>query len=119
MAQHNKLGRQGEEEAVGYLIRSGYHILARNWRFHRYEIDIMAERDGVLAVIEVKTRRNDYFTSPEESVSDAKIRHISICADAYIRMYKLDLPVRFDIISVLGTEPPFRIDHIENAFYPR
>lgn len=119
MAQHNRLGREGEDAAAGYLVEHGYHIVERNWRFHRYEIDIIAQKDGTLAIIEVKTRRNDFFISPEESVTDMKMQHIMACADAYVRSHGINMPVRLDIITVIGTRAPYRINHIEDAFYPR
>ena len=118
MAAHNDLGKEGEEEAVRFLERQGYHILHRNWRCGRKELDIVAELDGELIVIEVKTRRDKKFGLPEECISETKIRRIVSSTDAYLRKFQIDKPVRFDIISLIGTEPPLEIEHIVNAFYP-
>ncbi len=118
MAIHNELGKEGEEEAVRFLTERGYCIRHRNWRSGRKELDIVAEQAGELIIIEVKTRRNKLFGTPEESINENKIRRIVSSTDAYLRKYKLDLPVRFDIISLTGHEPPLEIEHITNAFYP-
>ena len=118
MAAHNELGKEGEEEAVRYLERLNYHILHRNWRCGRKELDIVAEHQGELVIVEVKTRRDKRFGMPEESISESKIRRIVSSTDAYLRKFRMDMPVRFDIISLIGTEPPLEIEHIVNAFYP-
>ncbi len=56
MAEHNELGKKGENLAVEFLQKEGYKILDRNWTFQKAEIDIIAQKDEILAVIEVKTR---------------------------------------------------------------
>ena len=118
MAAHNELGKTGEETAVHFLERKGYRIRHRNWRSGKKELDIVAEHQGELIIIEVKTRRNDLYGSPEAAVDDRKIRRIVSSTDAYIKMYAIDLPIRFDIITLIGQNHPFQIEHIENAFYP-
>jgi putative endonuclease len=118
MAAHNELGKEGEDEAVRYLEAKGYRICYRNWRSGRKELDIVAEHQGELIVVEVRTRRNQTYGTPEESISEAKIRRIVSSADAYVRKFCIDLPVRFDIISLTGIEKPWKIEHIVNAFYP-
>jgi putative endonuclease len=118
MAAHNELGKEGEEVAVSYLMGKGYIILDRNWRLNHLELDIVAIKDGLLAIIEVKTRSNTKYMDPEEAVDRKKIRHILLAADSYIRQHRLDLPYRFDIITVVGEKQPFTINHIEDAFYP-
>ncbi len=118
MAEHNELGKEGEEEAARYLTGQGYHILHRNWRRGRNELDIVAAKDNQLIFVEVKTRRNEAYGHPEDAVTNRKIRTLVSLADAYINKFRLDLPVRFDIITVVGNEPPFRIEHIEEAFLP-
>ena len=117
-AAHNELGKEGEDEAVRYLEAKGYRICHRNWRSGRKELDIVAEHQGELIVVEVRTRRNQTYGTPEESISEAKIRRIVSSADAYLRKFCIDLPVRFDIISLTGIEKPWKIEHIVNAFYP-
>ena len=93
MAEHNELGKEGEDEAAHYLTERGYHIRHRNWRRRRNELDIVAEKDNQLIIVEVKTRRNEAYGHPEDAITNRKIR-------------------------VVGNEPPFRIEHIEEAFLP-
>ena len=118
MAIHNELGKKGEREAIHFLEEQGYRIRHLNWRTGRKELDIVAELENELVIIEVKTRRNQEFGQPEESINEKKIRRIVVAADAYVRKYAIDAPVRFDIISIIGEESPYEIEHIKNAFYP-
>lgn len=111
MALHNELGKEGEAAAVAYLTEKGYEIRHR-------DLDIVAQKDGTLVIVEVKTRRDNRFGHPEEAVDNRKIRSIVASADAYVRKFALDLPVRFDLITVVGMQPPFQIEHIEEAFFP-
>lgn len=114
MAEHNALGDSGEKRAIDFLERKGYRILDTNWRKGRYELDIVAEHEGEMVVIEVKTRSSGTLMSPTESVDKKKIRHIVAAADRYVKLSSLSLPVRFDIVAITGND----IEHIEDAFYP-
>ena len=64
MAEHNEMGKEGEELAAEYLVKQGYTIEARNWRYGHEEIDIIARKDDLLLIVEVKTRRSNYFGQP-------------------------------------------------------
>ena len=113
----NITGKEGESEAQRFLERKGYRILHKNWRWHHYELDIVAATpDGLIVFVEVKTRGKDCLLSPEESVDNAKIRRIVMSADAYIRKYNISVPARFDIVSLTGVPGEFDITHIEDAF---
>ena len=117
MAVHNEFGKDGEEAAVIFLERKGYRICHRNWRSGKKELDIVAVCDNELVVVEVKSRRNRFYGNPEDAVTERKIRKIVSSTDAYIRKFAIDLPIRFDIITVTGNQSPFEIEHIEGAFY--
>lgn len=117
-ARHYQQGKEGEEEARSYLTRSGYTILCSNWHWHHYELDIVAFKDGELVVVEVKTRADNFLVDPGESIDRAKIRRIVTAADAYARRYNQDYPIRFDVIFLIGAPGNYRIEHIEDAFYP-
>jgi putative endonuclease len=118
MAEHNELGKDGELAAVAYLKENGYEILTTNWRKGHFELDIVAKTEDELVIVEVKTRSEGSITDPEDAVTNQKIRNIIAAADVYIKSFDIDLPARFDIISVIGKSPDFEIDHIEDAFYP-
>ena len=116
MSAPNLLGKAGEDAAADYLISQGYAICDRNWRKNRLELDIVASKDGVLVFVEVKTRQNTDFREPHEAVDWKKIRHIVMAADTYIKLHDFDGAVRFDIVTVVGKEGNFEIQHIEDAF---
>ena len=116
MAEHNKLGQAGEDEAVQYLIDNNYIILHRNWRTGSKELDIVAKKEGEIVFVEVKTRSNEYFAKPEDAVTPKKIKNIMLAAHSYLNKYQVDLEPRFDIITVMGQRNCFHINHLENAF---
>lgn len=118
MAQHNEFGQISEDRAAAYLMARGYTIRERNWRFQRKEVDIIAQKNGILVFVEVKARRNDNFGDALDAVTDDKIRNLIHAANAYVRYYRLDLSIRFDIITVLGEPGKQVVEHIEDAFYP-
>ena len=112
MAIHNALGKAGEDAVAAYLEHNGYVIRDRNWRKNRLELDIVATKDNGLIIVEVKTRSNT------EYINWQKIRRIVIAADAYVKHFCIDAPVRFDIITAVGDAGAFEIEHIKEAFYP-
>lgn len=117
MAEHNELGKLGEELAVEFLQKKGYEILETNWTFQKAEIDIIAQKGSVLAVVEVKTRSSLEFGLPQEFVKPKKIQLLVKAINEYITQKDLDLEVRFDIIAIHKENNEFVIDHIEDAFY--
>lgn len=119
MAAHNNLGYWGEEKAVEYLKRKGFQILHRDWKYQHRDLDIVASIDNQLVIVEVKTRKSDTVLAPEMAVDRRKVRSLMIAANAYIKLFKIDLDVRFDIIAVLGdNDDNMEINHIEDAFLP-
>ena len=118
MAEHNDLGKMGEVLAVNYLIGKGYEILERNWRNKHKEIDIVAKDCGTLVIVEVKTRQSDGFGEPDMAVTRQKQKCLVYAANAYVFSKRLDLDIRFDIISIVFNQGNPIIDHIEDAFLP-
>ena len=117
MIEPHELGKIGEDLAADYLIKKGYHILERNWRSGHKEIDIIAlNDDGILIIVEVKTRKSDDFGNPDIAVGITKQRMLIWAADAYVRYKNLDVDVRFDIISIVISDTEPEIEHIEDAF---
>jgi putative endonuclease len=116
MAIHNELGKQGEKIAAEFLLKNGYQILETNWRFKKAEVDIIATLNGVLAVVEVKTRTNSYFGNPQDFVNQKKIKLLVNAIDEYVVSKDLDVDVRFDIIAILKNKNNFKIEHLEDAF---
>ena len=117
MAQHNELGTKGEELAVDFLIKHGYEILERNYRFDKAEVDIIARLKDILAIIEVKTRSTIDFGNPQDFVKPKQIQRLVKAVDEYVTTNQLDVEVRFDIIAIIREGKGFKIEHLENAFY--
>jgi len=111
-------GRKGEDLAVESYQKQGFTFLKRNYRFGRAEVDIIAQKENTLAVIEVKWRNNTYFGDPQSFVSKKQQRSLITAADHYVNSNGLDVNVRFDIVSIVGQQPKIDIQIIENAFYP-
>lgn len=118
MADHNELGALGEELATAYLLREGYSILERNYRYLKAEIDIIAQKEmDTVVVVEVKTRNSAYFGDPQSFVTPGKIKLLVKAANEYMMEYKLNSEVRFDIIAILKNKTCEELEHFENAFY--
>lgn len=121
MAQHNDLGKWGEEQAATFLERKGYTICDRDWRAGHRDLDIIAlnEDQTILVIVEVKTRTSAELNEPEETVNRKKIRNIGNAANLYLKQFNVEYDVRFDIVSVTGTsDSNAKIEHIIDAFNP-
>lgn len=117
MAEHNELGKTGEEKAVEFLQKNGYAILQRNYVFQKAEIDIIAQKGDILAVVEVKTRSSLEFGLPQDFVKPKKIQLLVKAINEYIIENDLDVDARFDIISVYKNGSVYEIEHLEDAFF--
>lgn len=119
MAVHNLLGKQGEEAAVVYLKQKGYKIRHVNWRFINKELDIIADQNNELVVVEVKTRNFNCIERPQDAITKGKIKNIIEATHYYIMQYDIVLETRFDVISVIVNKGGgMDITHIERAFIP-
>lgn len=117
MADHNELGKEAEDLAAEYLLKNEYKILVRNYRYQKAEIDIIAEKDNLIIVAEVKARSTDFFILPQEAVTKGKIKLIVTAANHFMEEFNKNQEVRFDIISVLPDEKgKLIIEHIPDAF---
>ncbi len=116
---HIKLGEKGELIALQFLEKKGYKILETNWFYQKKEIDIIAQYEDFLIIVEVKSRKNKAFQLAEEYVNVRKQKNIIEVATNYIEKKEIDLEVRFDIIIILFDENNYKIKHIKNAFYDK
>lgn len=117
MADHNDLGKLGEDLAADFLQKEGYEIVERNWMFQKAEIDIIAKKESVLAIVEVKTRSSIDFGDPQDFVNPKKIKLLVKAVDEYVSQTETDFTVRFDIIAVSKDATIYKIEHLEDAFY--
>lgn len=112
-----ELGRQGEELAVSYLKKKGYRILDQNYYTRYGELDIVCRKANQLVFVEVKTRRNTSYGSPEEAITPRKIQHLKRAAAVYLESVNPSFhEVRFDVIAIILEEGQEKINHIEYAF---
>jgi len=111
------LGRLGEETAARFLQQAGYEIIARNFRFLKAEIDLIARRGDILAVVEVKTGTGPALERVLEAVNRRKRERLIQAADHFIISNQLQVETRFDIIWVTRVRGKLKLEHIENAFY--
>ena len=116
MAQHNELGKKGEQMAIDYLAKKGYAIIEKNWRYLKAEVDIIAQKENTLVAVEVKTRSSDYFGDPQDFINPKKIKLLVMAMNEYVISKDLDIEVRFDIIAILQNKNKTTIEHIEDAF---
>lgn len=117
MAQHNELGKKGEQLAVDFLLQKGYTIVERNYRFEKAEVDIIAQKETVLAIIEVKTRSTTDFGNPQDFVKPKQIKNLVKAVNEYVIENDLDVEVRFDIVAIVKQTNNYAIEHLEDAFY--
>ena len=117
MAEHNELGKIGEELAVAFLKKDGYEILETNWIFQKAEIDIIARKGNVLAIVEVKTRSSLDFGLPQDFVKPKKIQLLVKAVNEYVVSKAIDANVRFDIVAIHKDSKSFKIEHLTDAFY--
>jgi len=107
-------GVKGENLAAEFLVRKGFEVVARNFRFNRGEIDLIIKRNDWIVFVEVKTRTSTEFAEPEDYVTDFKARKIYEAAEEYIFRNDWQGHVRFDIVSVKLSDKP-EITHFEDA----
>lgn len=119
MAKHIETGRLGEEIALKLLENKAYIIHELNWRFRHKEIDIIAQEGEELVFVEVKTRRSQAYGTALQAIDVSKQRNMIQAANYYIQSKQLPYRTRFDIIAIdFETQTDYKIEHIQNAFYP-
>lgn len=115
MTKSRELGVRGEQIAASHLERSGYRIVERNWRCRDGELDIIAETDDVVAVVEVKTRTGLGAGHPFESVTPSKVQRLRRLAVLWAREQPTEgRQLRIDVVGVtIGPSGDETIEHLE------
>lgn len=113
-----KQGKAGEEVAKAHLLKNGYEILETNWRYRKYEVDIISKKDETIVFVEVKSRKSNTFGEPEIFVTRQKQNFLIAAANHYIITNDIDLESRFDIIAIVQFNNSQTVKHLEGAFYP-
>lgn len=110
------IGMRGEKAAARYLKDKGYKILARNWRYQQWELDLVCRHGGTIVFVEVKTRKAGSMTEPSEALTRAKQAKLVKVASHYLTEHGLwDAPCRFDLAAVRHTGNSFRVEHTKNV----
>ena len=112
-------GQNYESLACEYIMLCGGHILERNFRSARGEIDIIAQDGKYIVFTEVKFRSGEKYGAPEEAVDYRKQRIICRCADYYRIKHRMDdfTAIRFDVIAISAdTNGAIRVRWIKDAF---
>ncbi len=119
MAAHNELGKKGELLAANFLEQAGYRILERNWVYGKAEIDLIVFHNQTLIFVEVKTRRSADHGEPEDFVDWKKEKQLEFASAVYIDRKNHQGEIRFDIVAIVfENEQLYKINHIEDAFWP-
>lgn len=116
MLVHNEVGKLGETKAAEYLSEKGYEIIERNYRTKFSEIDIVAKQNDFLVFVEVRSKSNEDFGTPEETIDHNKINKISKNAEHYIASHNYDGRARIDAICIVFSDygDLLRLSHYDN-----
>lgn len=104
MARHNEFGKWGEDLAARYLEERGFEILARNWRHEHKEVDIIAQKEGTLYFVEVKTRHGEEWNA-EAAIDTKKCTLLRRAMMAWKLQHPSPMPVRYPVIAIVIHEP--------------
>lgn len=108
----------GEDIAAEYLLSQNFMILARNWRFKRSELDIIAQEHDALVFVEVKTRNSSNFGQPESFITARKELFMQEAASAYMEQQQYNWEIRFDVIGiVLNPDGTHELNHYRDVFF--
>ena len=118
MTENKATGNKGEEIAVSYLVKNGYQILERNWRYRHWEVDIIASKGTFLHFMEVKTRKSLRFGRPEESITREKMSNLKNAAEEYQYLHTEWKYIQFNVIAItLIQEKVKEIFMIEDVYF--
>ena len=110
-------GELGEKIAERWLRRRGWRVIQRRFRSGHRDIDLVVERDGTVAFVEVKARRGADFGGPVQAVDHRKRKQLERSAMVWIDRHGRDTEdYRFDVVGVLVDGAAVRVCHVENAF---
>jgi UPF0102 protein BDI_2565 len=117
MNKTKKIGTEGEILACQYLEQLGMKILARNWHFRHYELDIIARSSTGIHVVEVKTRYHEDFLALPEIVSNSQIERLIAATQAYIETFQCIEPVQIDLLVIITKSNRTEFEYYPDAFH--
>jgi putative endonuclease len=112
-------GRRAELAVADYLVANGYNVMALNLRVGRWELDIVAQREGLIVVVEVRTRGEGSFEGPFQSITRSKRTRLKLAVERLWREKLVRIPtverVRIDAAAVTFDGAETRVDYIPGA----
>ena len=118
MSWNKTTGDKGEDMAADYFARLGYNIMARNWRFGHWEVDIIAAKGNRLHFVEIKTRTSGKYGKPEESMSSKKMNNLKNAAEEYQHQHPEWKYVQFDVLAItVSYGQPVEYFFIEDVYF--
>jgi len=118
MATNKETGDKGEELAAAHLHKKGYKILERNWRFKRWEVDIIASQGKFLHFFEIKTRTSNRFGNPEESIGREKMNNLRNAAEEYQYQHPEWKYIQFNVLAItMNYGEPIEYFLIEDVYF--
>jgi putative endonuclease len=116
-AARQAFGELGERIAERWLLRRGWRVVQRRFRSGHRDIDLVVERDGTVAFVEVKARKGAEFGGPVQAVDHRKRKQLERSALVWIDRHGREAEsYRFDVVGVLLSGATVRVCHVENAF---
>ena len=109
-------GNKGEDIAADFLKKKGYKIIQRNYKTPLGEADIVAKDKNIIVFVEVKARSSNVFGQPFEAVNHRQQEKLKKIALYYLKHNKIELPVRFDIVSIISRDGKAEVNHMPGAF---
>lgn len=110
-------GQEGESLAADFLLKKGYTIMEKNYRYKHSEIDLIVQLANLLVFVEVKTKTNITYGNPEIAISKQKAAKVMEGAEYYIEKTDWKGNVRFDVIAIIKKKSDVEVAHFEDAFY--
>jgi putative endonuclease len=117
-SKNTQTGLHGETLVANYLQEKGWEIVVRNWRFHPYELDLVAKKAEMMLFVEVKTFENSYVLPPEQKVNRSKFRFLTKAAVSFLEQRPFEGEIRFDLFYVILRPTPAEIIHYEDVWFP-
>jgi putative endonuclease len=116
MAKHIQQGKQAERLAAEYLVKQGYEIIDKNYRYGKAEVDLIVKKGKFLVFVEVKSLKKVDFGHPETNITSDKTHLLFQAAEAYQFETNWHQEIRFDAIAVTFLQQAYKIEHFEDAF---
>lgn len=118
MESKNEFGKLGEQKAEEFLRAKGYNILERNYRYLMAEIDIIAKKDDILVIVEVKSSNIGLLKDISDVGDRRKVNLLIIATGNYVLENNVDCEVRFDVITLVKIGDKVMVkEHLENAYF--